>query len=117
MTVATVEEAAPIPRPEGSSAPAGLGCLVIVARRHGLHLTVSQLVHDNVLPNREVSVSEILKCARSSELKATTVHLDWNGLAHLKKALPVIVMLKSGGSMVLLRLEGEKDAVRLVLQD
>ena len=104
-------------QPEGSSAPSGLGCLVIVARHHGLHLTVSQLIHDNVLPNREVSVAEILKCAQSAGLKATIVHLDWNGLAHLKKALPAIVMLKNGGSMVLLRLEGEKDAVRVVLQD
>ena len=117
MTVVTNEEAAPIPRPEGSSAPSGLGCLVIVARHHGLHLTVSQLIHDNVLPNREVSVAEILKCAQSAGLKATTVHLNWSGLAHLKKALPAIVMLKNGGSMVLLRLEGEKDAVRVVLQD
>ena len=27
----------------------GLGCLVIVARHHGIHLTVSQLIRDNVL--------------------------------------------------------------------
>jgi subfamily B ATP-binding cassette protein HlyB/CyaB len=117
MTLVTKEEIAPIPRPEGSSAPSGLGCLVIVARYHGLHLTVSQLIHDNVLANREASVADILKCGRSAGLKATTVHLNWNGLAHLKKTLPAIVMLRNGGSMVLLRLEGEKDAVRVVLQD
>ena len=108
MTAATKENATPIPLPEGSSAPTGLGCLVIVARHHGLHLSVSQLIHDNVLPNREASVAEIIKCAQSAGLKATTVHLNWNGLAHLKKTLPAIVMLKNGGSMVLLRLEGDE---------
>jgi ATP-binding cassette, subfamily B, bacterial HlyB/CyaB len=116
MSFVTQEEAVPM-RPEGSSAPSGLACLVIVARYHGLYLTVSQLIHDNVLSSREVSVADILKCGRSAGLKATTVHLNWNGLPHLKKTLPAIVMLKNGGSMVLSRLEGEKDAVRVVLQD
>ena len=118
MSVVAIEsEAAPLLRPEGASTPSGLGCLVIVARHHGLHLTVPQLIHDNVLSSREVSVAEILKCAQSSGLKAKAVHLDWSGLAHLNKALPVIVKLKNGGSIVLLRLEGENDAVRVVLQD
>jgi subfamily B ATP-binding cassette protein HlyB/CyaB len=112
-------DAAPLPmeQPEGSSPPSGLGCMVIVARHHGLHLTVPQLIHDNVLPSREVSVAEIVKCAQSAGLKAKAVHLDWGGLAHLKKTLPAIVRLKNGGSLVLLRLEGEKDSVRVVLQD
>jgi subfamily B ATP-binding cassette protein HlyB/CyaB len=117
MTVASGDNIVPMVRPEGSSAPSGLGCLVIVARHHGLHLTVPQLIHDNVLSSREVSVAEILKCAQSAGFKAKAVDLDWDGLAHLKKALPAIVCLKNGGTLVLLRLEGEKDSVRLVLQD
>jgi ATP-binding cassette subfamily B protein len=101
--------------------PSGLGCLVILGRHHGLHLTVAQLVHDNVLPNREVTVPEIIKCATAAGLKGKSVHLDWNELAHLKKALPVIVRLKTGGSMVLLRLAddeaGGKAVPGVVLQD
>jgi ATP-binding cassette subfamily B protein len=104
-------------QPDTTPGPSGLGCLVIVARHHGLNLSVPQLIHDNVLPHREVSVDEIIKCGQSAQLKATRVHLDWGGLAHLKKTLPAIVMLKNGSSMVLLRLEGEKDTVRAVLQD
>jgi ATP-binding cassette, subfamily B, bacterial HlyB/CyaB len=116
-----IEATAAAPPSEGSAEPSGLGCLVIVARRHGLHLTVQQLVHDNVLPNREVSVAEVLKCATSAGLKGKSVSLDWNGLAHLKKALPAIVRMKTGGSLVLLRLAGDeaggKSAPRVVLQD
>ena len=80
MSIVAIEgEAAPISLPEGTSTPSGLGCLVIVARRHGLHLTVPQLIHDNVLPSREVSVAEILRCAQSSGLKGKVVQLDWGG--------------------------------------
>jgi subfamily B ATP-binding cassette protein HlyB/CyaB len=103
--------------PERAAEPSGLGCLVIVARHHGLHLTVPQLVHDNVLANREVSVGEIVKCATSVGLKTKTVNLDWDGLGQLRKVLPAIVRLKSGGSLVLLRLEDDAAAPRAVLQD
>jgi ATP-binding cassette, subfamily B, bacterial HlyB/CyaB len=97
--------------------PSGLGCLVVIARHHGLHLSTSQLIHDNVLSGRETSVADLLKCARSAGLKAKAVHLKWSGLARLKKALPAIVMLKHGGSMVLLRVDGENDQARVVLRD
>ena len=80
--------------PPTSKEPTGLGCLVIVARHHGMHLTVSQLIRDNVLTADEVSSPQIVHCARLVGLKAKEVQLDWDGLAHLKKALPVIARLK-----------------------
>ena len=108
--VATLEVDA---KPDAS----GLECLVIVARQHGLHLTASQLIHDNVLTGSEVSIADLIKCATKAGLSAKLVNLDWDGLRHLKKALPAIVKLKNGASMVLLRLEGDDDDVRVVLQD
>jgi ATP-binding cassette, subfamily B, bacterial HlyB/CyaB len=105
-------------QPEGTSEPSGLGCLVIIARHHGLDLSVSQLVHDNYLVDQEVSVPELLKAARSAGLRAQTVRLDWDGLNQLDKALPAIVRLNNGRSMVLQRLEsGESEPSRAVLQD
>ena len=106
-------------QPPASKEPTGLGCLVIVARHHGMHLTVSQLIRDNVLTGDEVSSPQIVHCARLVGLKAKEVQLDWDGLAHLKKALPVIARLKSGQCMVVLRVEGEAetDSFRVVLQD
>jgi ATP-binding cassette, subfamily B, bacterial HlyB/CyaB len=96
---------------------AGLACLVIVARHNGVHLSVSQLVHDNVLNGQTVSTDQIVKCARSVGLKAKIAHLTWDNLIHLKKALPAIVTLKNGASMVLLRVDGGPDDTRVVLQD
>jgi ATP-binding cassette, subfamily B, bacterial HlyB/CyaB len=104
-------------QPEGMGEPSGLGCLVIIARHHGLDLSVAQLVHDNYLVDQEVSVPELLKAARSAGLRAQPVRLNWTGLQQLDKALPVIVRLKNGRSLVLLRLEGDGGPSRAVLQD
>jgi ATP-binding cassette subfamily B protein len=112
-------QAVPTP-PPATKEPTGLGCLVIVARHHGMHLTVPQLIRDNVLSGDEVSSPQIVHCARLVGLKAKEVQLDWDGLAHLKKALPVIARLKSGQCMVVLRVAGEDEAgktVQVVLQD
>ncbi|MGY3697172.1 subfamily B ATP-binding cassette protein HlyB/CyaB [Bradyrhizobium sp. USDA 3240] len=97
--------------------PSGLACLVIVARQHGLNLTPSQLIHDNLLGDQEVTLAELLKCANSSGMTAKAVTLDWKGLSHLKRALPAIVRLRDGSHMVLLRLEGDENSTRVVLQD
>jgi ATP-binding cassette, subfamily B, bacterial HlyB/CyaB len=103
--------------PDEVKDPSGLECLVIVARQHGLHLTASQLIHDNLLSGSEVSSADLIKCATKAGLSAKDVTLDWKGLQYLQKALPVIVKLKNGASMVLLRLEGDEDNLRVVLQD
>ena len=94
-----------------------LACLVIVARHSGLHLSVPQLMHDNVLTGQQISNAQLLKCARSAGLKAKATHLTWDKLSHLKKALPAIVTLKNGASMVLLRVTGGPNDTRVVLQD
>jgi ATP-binding cassette, subfamily B, bacterial HlyB/CyaB len=105
--------------PEEPINPSGLECLVVVARQHGLHLTASQLTHDNLLTGGEVSSADLIRCANTAGLSAKSVQLDWKGLRELKKALPVIVKLNNGAHMVLLRLDGDRnhDHVRVVLQD
>ena len=102
---------------EGSGDRSCLACLVIVARHRGVHLSVPQLIHDNVLTGHQVTVPQLLKCAQSAKLKAKVAHLTWDGLSHLKKALPAIVTLKNGASIVLLRLAGGPDDSRVVLED
>src|ERR1700710_2172319 len=79
----------------------GLGSLVIVARQHGLHLTVPQLIHDNILDGNAISTSDLIRCAARAELVAQSVQLNWAALQQLKNALPAIIRLKSGSCMVL----------------
>ena len=61
-----------------------------------MQLSVPQLIHDNVLTGKEITAAQLLKCAQSAGLKANVTHLTWDGLSHLKKALPAIVTLKNG---------------------
>jgi subfamily B ATP-binding cassette protein HlyB/CyaB len=101
----------------GSGDRSALDCLVVVARHSGIHLSVPQLVHDNLLTGDTVTVSQLLTCARSAGLKAKATKLRMGQLNHLKKALPAIVTLENGAHMVLLRLDGGPEDTRVILQD
>ncbi|ABA03802.1 ABC transporter, transmembrane region [Nitrobacter winogradskyi Nb-255] len=97
--------------------PSGLECLVIIARQHGLDLTSTQLTKDNLLAEREVSPGQLVRCAENAGMRSKHVNLDWDGLSHLKKALPAIVGLRNGSFMVLLAVEGDANNTRIALRD
>jgi ATP-binding cassette, subfamily B, bacterial HlyB/CyaB len=59
----------------------------------------------------------LVKCAKTSGMRAKAVNLDRDGLGQLKKALPAIVRLSNGTSMVLLEVEGDPQNSRLTLCD
>ena len=97
--------------------PSGIECISIVARHHGVHLLAAQTALDNHLTGVELSAEEIARCAARAGLKAKHVQLTWRSLSHLKKALPVIVRLTSGASMVLEGLDANPDAPAVILRD
>src|ERR1700761_6475349 len=97
--------------------PSGLESLIIVARQHGLHLTSTQLIKDNLLTDQEVTLDQIVRCAEKAGMRSKLVKLDWDGLSHLKKALPAIVCLRNGSYMVLLRVDGDANNTRIMLRD
>ena len=68
--------------PVAAGEASGLSCLVGVARHHGLHLTPTQLVRDNLLPAGEVSGADLVRCARSAGLSATLMRLGASGIGH-----------------------------------
>ena len=103
--------------PKATLHPTGVGCLVIVARHHGLHLTAEQLVRDNLLRREEVSGQQIVKCARTAGLKACCIRLAPSRLSKIAKTLPAIITLKNGAHMVLRSIIGHGDETRLELQD
>ena len=117
-TLATIDgDAQAIEEPAAIAEPSGLGCVVIIARHHGLDLSVSQLAEQMQGDGRELSVPELLKVAKSAGLQARSLRPDWKGLTQLSKALPVLVTLKNGRSMVLTRLELDNEPARVVLED
>ena len=94
-----------------------LACLVIVARHRDIHLSVSQLVRDFLLPSDRVSVSTLIDVATRSGLRAVRTRLSWLDLMELGTAAPAIVILGNGSSMVLRRVEPGAEPPRVVLQD
>ena len=97
--------------------PTGVECIAIIARRHGLHVSAEQITLDNHLSGAELSPEQIANCGARAGLKAKRVRLTWRGLSHLRKALPVVVTLTSGASMVLEGLQGSEEAHSVSLQD
>ncbi len=94
-----------------------LRSFVIAARYRGIHLTVQQLVHDHLLSSDDVPVSKLIDIAESSGLRAVAARFAWKDLLNLGKALPVIVRLRNGSAMVVLRAEPKAEPPHVVLQD
>ena len=83
------------------SAAALLGCLVIVARYRGIHLSAAQLIRDHQLGRDEPSPDRLIEIARACGLRALIARMSFDSLTRLGEALPAIVLLKNGGAMVL----------------
>ncbi len=94
-----------------------LEALVVVARRHGVSLTVDKILSDNQLSSETISTEGLVICAANAGLLAKPVRLSWSGLAALKNALPVIVTLKNGSSFVLLGTHGSDENPVAILRD
>src|SRR5712691_12062194 len=96
----------PATEDECTTSPSSLlGALVIAARYRGLHLSVQQLIRDHRLGPGEPPVEELLRIARGCGLRAMSVTLRWDNLTRMGSALPVILLLRNGSAMVLLRAE------------
>jgi ATP-binding cassette, subfamily B, bacterial HlyB/CyaB len=105
------------PRPPSPAGLSLLGCLVVVARHRGIHLSVPQLIHDHMLGPDEPSPSKLLQIAEASGLKARPVRLDWDKLMLIGKALPAIVLLKNGHAMALMHVGRAAEPQHIVLRD
>src|SRR5271166_3541294 len=78
-----------------------LECLVLVGRRHGVHLSAPDLARDNRLDDEEPSAETLARCATHAGMRASAIRLDWRSLHNARRALPAIVRLKSSAYMVL----------------
>jgi ATP-binding cassette, subfamily B, bacterial HlyB/CyaB len=94
-----------------------LGSLVIVARQHGVQLSVPQLIHDHLLEPGQPTVSQLLNIAEENGLRASAVRLSWHQVLRLDKALPAIVLLRNGQAAVLRGVDEGPEFPRVTLQD
>ena len=94
-----------------------LGSLVIVARHHGVQLSVPQLVHDHLLEAGQPSVGQLLVIAEASGLRATRLQLPWRQVLRLDRTLPAIALMRNGQAMVLREVSEGPEHPRVTLQD
>jgi ATP-binding cassette subfamily B protein len=94
-----------------------LGSLVIVARQHGIQLSVPQLIHEHLLEPGQPSVEQLLAIAEACGMRATRLQLSWSRLPRLDKALPAIVLMRNGQAMVLREASEGPEHPRVTLQD
>ena len=82
-----------------------------------MQLTGRQIVQDNALASEDISIAQLVHCARGCGLKAKAVTLDWNGLTKLDRALPAILRLKNGAFLLLEFVESNDDRAIAGLRD
>ncbi|MHA7065957.1 peptidase domain-containing ABC transporter [Azospirillum argentinense] len=105
--------------PSTSAMHTNLHGLVIVARHHGLHLSIEQLLRDHAIGAEEVGPGLLTKIARENGLQARPTKLRWKHLANLGKALPALLRMRDGRAMLLIgfRKADDGSAPAALLQD
>lgn len=83
-------------------------CLVLTARRHGVHTTVERVVHDYAL-TEEPETKRLLRIAQDLGLKSNSVSVTWDDLAKVGKAFPVLCRLKNGNWVIIASLVAGKE--------
>ncbi len=59
---------------------AGLGCLTLLLRFHGIAADPTQISHQ--FSGAAIGIAEMLRCAREFKIKARAVTTDWPRLAN-----------------------------------
>ncbi|HEY8333399.1 MAG TPA: peptidase domain-containing ABC transporter [Tardiphaga sp.] len=87
-----------------------LQCLEFVAARHGVDLSVEQLMHAHAVDGAALLVSDVVRMARQAGLRAKTAKIDWQVLVNLGEAFPAMVQLANGNWVVVAGAGGGSDA-------
>ncbi len=94
-----------------------LQALARVARHHGLHVDIDRILHETPGIGTDANTAQLLKAAEIAGLKARALTLQWDDLARLSRALPAIVRLTNGNSMLLETIAAGPTGDLVVLRD
>jgi len=95
----------------------GLRCLVAVAQNCGVNVSLEQMLHDFVVGAQEIASTDLVRIAKRIGLKARSAVMDWAHLQKLGQALPAILRLRNGNSMLLVGFSKAGDVPLAVLRD
>ena len=105
---------------DGAVSSAGaslLGALIIAARYRGIHLNQTQLRRDHRIGPDGPTRQQVLDIARANNLRALATRFTFKDLMQAGPALPLILLLKNGSAMVVLRAERKAQPPHVVMED
>lgn len=92
-----------------------LQCLVLVARQHGVDLTVDRLKREHAISEPEVSEEVLVTLATEAGLEVKSTKLSWAQLAGAGQAFPIIARLTNGFSVVLVGMRKDDEGTEKVM--
>jgi ATP-binding cassette, subfamily B, bacterial HlyB/CyaB len=95
----------------------GISCLTAIARFHGLDYTEVQLIQFAAPGPEGVKPAHLVQVARKIDLTAKLVRLSWDRLRRLGQALPAILVLRDGESVVLSGIRQTPETTEIVIRD
>lgn len=78
-----------------------LKCFTLIARHHGVDLTVEGLSHEYSLETEEPTERRLLRIAKDCKFKARKTKISWKQLQGLADAFPVMARLDNGNYVIL----------------
>jgi subfamily B ATP-binding cassette protein HlyB/CyaB len=80
-----------------------LQCLVLVARQHGVELSVDRIKREHAIQEAEVTEGLLIDIVRQAGLDGKSMAISWADLMNAGEALPCIARLKNGFSVVVVK--------------
>ncbi len=101
----------------GAADDSSFAALVAVACHHGVHLSLDQIHHDYASNGGAVPSSLLIQLAERNGLKARRATMRWQHLAKLGRALPAILRMNNGTSLILLGFQSQGPVGIALLRD
>ncbi|WP_188609746.1 peptidase domain-containing ABC transporter [Chelatococcus reniformis] len=90
---------------------------ILAARQIGVHLDAGDIIRDHALASDDLSPADLVSLAGKYGFRAKSLKLDWARVLKLREALPAVVLLKNGYSLVLMSARETPGASEVVLKD
>ncbi len=93
---------------------ANLRCLVLVARHHGLELSLEGLIHQHALEDAEADSALLVRIASEHGFKAEQRLLEYDDFFRLGEAFPLLLRLTDGRTVIVTGPENDGSSVQVV---
>lgn len=95
----------------------GVMCFLLVARHHGIDLTMDSLFHRYGIQDDSVSLNQLLRMGKDNDFKVRRTRLTWRKLFFIGNVFPLIARLRSGKYVIMSGVRGEHAAGEVVIVD